>query len=144
LGAAECAVYIQANLNLIKENQRIIDEVKGRFDALGALLFFTTKHRKMRTQTTEGFEVTFALDNLSWFILSYSLKERLEKAGNPIVLNVCGTGMNGDVNGGVSGAGYSTPYRPYSTQTVSSIESLIYTLFFFCKHRFSRTSYATK
>jgi len=100
LGAAERAVYIQADLSLVKENQRVIDEVKSRFDAFDALLFFATKHSKTRTQTTEGFEVTFALDYLSRFILSYGLKECLEKAADPIILNVCGTGMKGDVNWG--------------------------------------------
>lgn len=35
---------------------------------------------------------------LSRFILSYGLKDILERADNPVVLNICGTGMNGKVN----------------------------------------------
>ena len=98
LGVEERAVYIQADLSLVKENQRIIEEIKGRFPALDILVFCAAKHNKEYIETTEGVEFTFALAYLSRFVLSYGLKECLEKTDNPIILNVCGSGMNGNVN----------------------------------------------
>lgn len=98
LGAGERAVYIQANLSLAKENQRIVEEIKSRFQSLDMLIFCATKHSKEYTETPEGFELTFALDYLSRFILSYGLKECLEKTDSPVLMNVCGTGMKGEVN----------------------------------------------
>lgn len=97
-GVEQRAFYIQANLSLVKENQRIIEEIKSRFHSLDLIVFCAVKHSTSYTQTNEGVELTFALAYLSRFILSYGLKECLEKAENPIILNVCGSGMKGEVN----------------------------------------------
>lgn len=97
-GAEDRAVFIQANLSLLKENKRIVDEVRSRFQSLDMLIFCATKHSKDYTETPEGFELTFALDYLSRFILSYGLKESLEQADSPVILNICGSGMEGNVN----------------------------------------------
>lgn len=98
LGAGERAIYIQADLSLVKENRRVMQEIKNLSESIDALIFCATKHNKVYTETSEGLEFTFALDYLSRFILSYGLKENLENAENPVILNLCGTGMNGDVN----------------------------------------------
>lgn len=98
LGLEESAFFIQANLDLIKENQRAIEEIKSRFHSLDVLIFCAAKHSKEYNETEEGLETTFALAYLSRFILSYGLKECLEKMENPIILNICGSGMQGEVN----------------------------------------------
>ena len=98
LGVGERLVFIQANLSLVKETRKIIEEVKTRFSALDMLIFCATKHSKEYTETAEGFELTFALDYLSRFILSYGLKDCLDKTDAPVIMNVCGSGMKGDVN----------------------------------------------
>ena len=98
VGAEDRAVFIQANLSLVKENRRIIEEIKTRFPPLDTLVFCAAKHSKAYTETAEGLEFTFALDYLSRFILSYGLKECLEKTGNPVIMSVCGSGMKGNVN----------------------------------------------
>ncbi|GGH20738.1 SDR family NAD(P)-dependent oxidoreductase [Paenibacillus segetis] len=100
LGAEERAVFMQANLSLVKENKRIIEEVKNRFSCLDRVVFCATNH-KTRTEyseTEEGFEFNFGLAYLSRFVLSYGLTEILEKADYPVILNVCAPGMNGTVN----------------------------------------------
>jgi len=98
LDATDRAFYIQADLSLVKENQRVVEEVKERFQSIDTLIFCATKHSKTYTETQDGFELTFALDYLSRFILSYGLKECLEKAESPVIMNVCGSGMTGAVN----------------------------------------------
>ena len=97
-GAEQNVFYIQGNLSLIKENKRILEEVKNRFSVLDALVFCASKHNKSYIETVERFEFSFALDYLSRFIIAYGLKDCLDKSMNPTILNVCGTGMNGEVN----------------------------------------------
>jgi hypothetical protein len=65
---------------------------------LDTVILCAAKHSKEYIETAEGFEYTFALAYLSRFMLCYGLKECLEKADNPIILNICGTGMKGSVN----------------------------------------------
>ncbi|WP_239616420.1 SDR family NAD(P)-dependent oxidoreductase [Cohnella mopanensis] len=100
LGAGERAVFLQANLSLVNENKRIVEEVKSRFDSLDIIVFCATNHKtnKEYTETQEGFELSFGLSYLSRFVLGYGLKELLEKADQPVILNVCAPGMNGTVN----------------------------------------------
>jgi len=97
-GAEERAIFIQADLSLIKENKRIIEKIKNDFPTFDMLIFCASRHCKNYSETTEGLEFSFSLDYLSRFILSYGLKENLEKGNNPVIFNICGTGMNGEVN----------------------------------------------
>jgi NAD(P)-dependent dehydrogenase (short-subunit alcohol dehydrogenase family) len=98
IDAAERAFFIQADLSLISENQRLIKEIKNGFPVLGTLIFCAAKHQREYIETAEGFEFTFALAYLSRFMLSYGFKDCLEKSDDPVILNVCGTGMKGNVN----------------------------------------------
>ena len=98
INASDRAFFIQANLSLVKENQRVVETVKERFQSIDILIFCATRHNKTYTETRDSLEHSFALDYLSRFILGYGLKECLEKTDCPVILNVCGTGMNGNVN----------------------------------------------
>lgn len=89
-------IFIQVNLSLIKENERLIKEIKERYGYLDTLILcaqsqaITNEYK----QTTEGFEIVFAVYYLSRYILSYGLKDIMGTSENPVILNVCGTGMN--------------------------------------------------
>ncbi|MDQ6422819.1 SDR family NAD(P)-dependent oxidoreductase [Paenibacillus sp. LHD-117] len=99
-GAEDRAIFLQANLSLVKENKRIIEEVKSRFDSLDKIVFCATNHKtnKEYFETQEGIEFSFGLSYLSRFVLGYGLKEVLEQGDSPVILNVCAPGMNGTVN----------------------------------------------
>jgi len=100
LGAQERAIYLKADLNLVKENQRIIEEVKSKFSSLDVLILCAQyqKNRKTTIKTEEGFEISFGLYYLSRYVLSYGLKDCLENTLRPIIINVCAPGMKGAVN----------------------------------------------
>lgn len=98
MGAEKRAFYFQGNLSLVEDNRRIINELNAQFESIDTLIFCAAKHSTSHTKTSEGIEQTFALAYLSRFILSYGLKELLEKSNDPIILNICGSGMNGDIN----------------------------------------------
>jgi short-subunit dehydrogenase len=100
LGANGRTTYIQANLTLVSENHRIINEVASRFGALDGVVFCAVNftQRKEALITEEGFEAIFALVYLSRFILSYGLTEALEQSPNPVILNFCAAGMPTRIN----------------------------------------------
>ena len=98
INAEERAFYIQADLSSVKENQELVKKISSRFKCLDLIIFCAAKNSKTYIQTKEGFELTFALSYLSRFILSYGLKETLEKSKNPMIVNICGSGMKGEVN----------------------------------------------
>ncbi|GAB6926603.1 hypothetical protein JCM10914A_05860 [Paenibacillus sp. JCM 10914] len=100
IGAEDRTIFLQANLSLVKENMRIIEEVKNRVESLDMVVFSATSHtiKEEYTETQEGFEFNFGLAYLSRFILSFGLKELLEKAEMPVIVNVCAPGMKGTVD----------------------------------------------
>lgn len=92
--------FVQADLSLVSENLRIADEVHKQFQSIDALVLCAAnlKPREAYSETAEGFEFTFALYYLSRYILSYALKDTLEKSNNPVIVNVSAPGMKGKVN----------------------------------------------
>lgn len=100
LNAEDRAIYIQADLSSVKENFRIIEEVKSKYPVLDALILCAQyqRHSTKYLKTEEGFEFTFGLYYLSRYILSYGLRDCLEDAENPVIINVCSPGMRGVIN----------------------------------------------
>lgn len=92
--------FIQADLSLISENQRVIDKLSRETTSLDALVLCAAslKPQPAYIETTEGIEFTFALYYLSRYILSYQLKSLMEKAKSPVIINVCAPGMKGTVH----------------------------------------------
>lgn len=100
LGVEDRFAFLQANLSLVEENQRIITEVNSRFPSLDILILSAQaqKYRKNISITEEGFELSFALYYLSRYILSYGLKSALKKVENPMIVNICAPGVNGAIH----------------------------------------------
>ena len=92
--AEERAVFIKADLSLINENKRIIEKISEIFPTLDLLIFCASKHRKNYSETAEGLESSFALDYLSRFLLSYGLKECLEKTAMAVLFSETKLGGN--------------------------------------------------
>ncbi|WP_067141436.1 SDR family NAD(P)-dependent oxidoreductase [Microtetraspora malaysiensis] len=67
------AHFIRADLSLVAENRRVIEEINERYPAVRALVLCARYFRSTRFVTAEGFEGTFALDYLSRFLLSHGL-----------------------------------------------------------------------
>jgi NAD(P)-dependent dehydrogenase (short-subunit alcohol dehydrogenase family) len=89
------AHFFEADLSLVSENERVIEEIKARFSVLDALVFCARHYRSARRETADGFEDNFALFYLSRFLLGRGLLELLEKAASPVIMNVAGPGAEG-------------------------------------------------
>ncbi|HEX2618566.1 MAG TPA: SDR family NAD(P)-dependent oxidoreductase [Phototrophicaceae bacterium] len=97
IGAADRATFIRADLSSISENQRIIETTKNQFDYLDMLILCAGKFQNHYTETVDGLEMVFATYYLSRYLLSYGLKDLLEKAPYPIIFNVAAPGGSGDI-----------------------------------------------
>ncbi|QWF77709.1 TIGR03618 family F420-dependent PPOX class oxidoreductase [Amycolatopsis sp. CA-230715] len=92
LGAAERARFVLADLSLVSETRRAIDEIRAEFAHVDALVLCARHYRSTRALTAEGFEHTFALYYLSRFVLSYEMLDLLGAAERPVIVNVAGPG----------------------------------------------------
>jgi NAD(P)-dependent dehydrogenase (short-subunit alcohol dehydrogenase family) len=92
-GAGDRAFFIKADLSLVSENRRVIDEIKSAHPVVDVLVLCARFFRSARFQTAEGYENTFALEYLSRYLLGYGLTDLLEKSDAPVIVNVAGPGM---------------------------------------------------
>ncbi|GAA2785152.1 hypothetical protein GCM10010470_19060 [Saccharopolyspora taberi] len=86
--------FLAADLSLVRENRAVVAEVEARFPELDVLVLCARHYLSARRETAEGFEHNFALFYLSRFLLSHGLSGSLEKAANPVVMNVAGPGAD--------------------------------------------------
>ncbi|MCD0451682.1 SDR family NAD(P)-dependent oxidoreductase [Actinocorallia sp. API 0066] len=96
-GAGSRAHFREADLGLVTENEKLIEEIATAFPAVDLLVLGARYHRSAWTPTAEGYESTFALFYLSRFLLSHGLADRLERAEHPVVLNFGASGQAGPV-----------------------------------------------
>ncbi|WP_280373580.1 TIGR03618 family F420-dependent PPOX class oxidoreductase [Nocardia abscessus] len=92
LGAEGRAHFVPTDLSSIGDTRGAIDAIRARFTTLDALVLCARHYRSDRLVTAEGFEYTFALFYLSRFVLSYELIDLLNRADNPVIVNVGGPG----------------------------------------------------
>ncbi|MCB5909984.1 SDR family NAD(P)-dependent oxidoreductase [Streptomyces pinistramenti] len=92
IGAGARASFIRADLSLISENERVIRQITADLPAVDALVLCARHFLAPRRETAEGYEATLALFYLSRYLLSYGLRDVLEKAPQPVIMNVAGPG----------------------------------------------------
>jgi PPOX class probable F420-dependent enzyme len=91
-GATERAHFVPADLSLVGEARRVVEEIGRRFDTIDALVLCARHYRSTRLVTAEGLEHNLALFYLSRFVLSYGLLDLLDRAERPVILNIAGPG----------------------------------------------------
>ncbi|MFE7638404.1 SDR family NAD(P)-dependent oxidoreductase [Kitasatospora sp. NPDC057518] len=94
IGARGRAHFIAADLSLVSETRKAVGEIRDRFAGIDGLVLCAQHFRSTRLVTAEGFEHTFALYYLSRFVLSHELADLLAAAPAPVVVNVCGPGVD--------------------------------------------------
>lgn len=93
IGSGHKAFFIHADLGLIQENLRVVDEIASQFPVIDALILCARYFRSYRRVTPEGIEHNFALYYLSRYLLSYGLDGQLEKSDSSIIMNIAGPGV---------------------------------------------------
>lgn len=140
IDAGARAWFIRADLSLVGENERAIEEIEAKFPVVDALVLCARHFRSTRLETVEGFENTFALEYLSRFLLSHGLIESLEKAAEPVVVNVSGPGIDkGDIRW--DDPGLERDYSGFAAQMHAGRANDLLGVAFADKHGAGRTRY---
>ncbi|MFJ8687510.1 SDR family NAD(P)-dependent oxidoreductase [Micromonospora wenchangensis] len=85
--------FLRADLRSVAATRRVIDVVRNRWPTVDALVLCANRQSPGRTVTDEGLEQTFALYYLSRYLLSHGLRDQLDAAERPVVVNVAGVGV---------------------------------------------------
>ena len=80
--------YFTANLMLMKEISRVADEVSRKYPRIDILLNNVGAYFAFRDVTEEGFERTFALNHLGYFLMTKKLLPLVEKSDYKRIVNV--------------------------------------------------------
>jgi NAD(P)-dependent dehydrogenase (short-subunit alcohol dehydrogenase family) len=87
------ATFRPADLGRVSENRAVIAWLTATYPAIDAVVLCARFYRSWRVETDEGIESTLAHFYLSRFLFCHLLRESLEQAGNPVIVNVAGPGM---------------------------------------------------
>jgi len=94
--------FLQADLGLMRETDRLAGEVASRWSALDYLVHSAGLVRGRRVLTSEGFESNFAVNYLSRFALTTGLLPLLRAAGQPgcaaRIVIIGGAALNGRIH----------------------------------------------
>ena len=80
--------FLGADLSSLAEIRRVAAEFTARFGQLDVLVNNAGAFFPSRTTTTDGLETTFALNHLSYFLLTHLLLGRLLQSPAPRIVNV--------------------------------------------------------
>ena len=80
--------YFTADLMLMKEVSRVADEVSRKYPKIDVLLNNVGAYFAFRGVTEEGFERTFALNHLGYFLMTKKLLPLVEKSDYKRIVNV--------------------------------------------------------
>ena len=80
--------YFTADLMLMKEVSRVADEVSRKYPKIDILLNNVGAYFAFRGVTEEGFERTFALNHLGYFLMTKKLLPLVEKSNYKRIVNV--------------------------------------------------------
>lgn len=115
------------DLSLVAETRRLADEFKARYDRLDVLLNNAGAIFTSRQVTAEGFEMTFALNHLSYFVMTNALLDLLRDSAPARVINVSSSAhrmvgrLDFDNLQGEKGYGPQSAFSIYSASKLMNI-----------------------
>ena len=86
--------FFPADLSSLSDIRRVAGKVKSQFGQLDVLVNNAGAVFRERQTTVDGFEKTFALDHLNYFLLTQLLLEALLKSPAPRIVNVASAASN--------------------------------------------------
>ncbi|MEV5412497.1 SDR family NAD(P)-dependent oxidoreductase [Thermopolyspora sp. NPDC052614] len=91
--ARDRAHFVQADLSTLAGQRTAAAQIARIFPVVDGLVFTAQRFHSTRMVTEDGYEATFALYYLARKTLGDALVPLLEKAPQPVVVNVCGPGV---------------------------------------------------
>jgi NAD(P)-dependent dehydrogenase (short-subunit alcohol dehydrogenase family) len=87
--------YLIADLSSQKAIRRLTEEFKRKYDRLDILVNNAGAKILQRLTTADGYEMTFALNHLAYFLLTQQLLDRLQAANDARIVNVSSSAHGG-------------------------------------------------
>jgi NAD(P)-dependent dehydrogenase (short-subunit alcohol dehydrogenase family) len=118
--------FLQADLSSMSQVNALGEKVRGTVDHLDVLLNNVGAFFKSREETAEGFERTFALNHLGYFLLTHTLLPLLYESAPARVINVASDAHRGvDVDfDNLQGEVTFSGWKAYQT---SKLENVLFT-----------------
>ena len=120
-GGERAARSYVADLASLEEVRRLAEQVKDREDRLDVLMSNAGVTRRSREESADGYELTFAVNYLSHFLLTGLLLPLLERSAPARIVNVASIGQSPiDFEDVMLERGYD-PMRAYSQSKLAQI-----------------------
>lgn len=115
--------YVVGDLASIQGTKQLAEEVKGKHPDLNVLLNNAGIYKKKRELTEDGYEVTFAVNHLSYFVLTLSLLDLLRSNAPSRVVNVSSMAhQRGEIDfENLNGEKHFSPYGAYALSKLANI-----------------------
>ncbi|WP_345534929.1 SDR family NAD(P)-dependent oxidoreductase [Phytohabitans rumicis] len=81
------AHFVGADLSLVADSERVVAQLKDRYERIDALVLAASFIRQKRHVTAEGREASWVLFFVSKYLLVTGLADRLAAAARPVILN---------------------------------------------------------
>lgn len=88
--------YIVADLSIMENVRHAAEDFKQSHDNLDVLVNNAGAYFASRNETPDGYELTFALNHLSYFLLTHSLLDLLKTDGPSRIINVASDAHRGN------------------------------------------------
>jgi NAD(P)-dependent dehydrogenase (short-subunit alcohol dehydrogenase family) len=118
--------FFTADLILMKEVSRVADEVCQKYDQIDVLINNVGAYFAFRDVTEEGFERTFALNHLGYFLMTKKLLPLVEKSDYKRIVNVSSSAHYG-VSFEFDNLNGKKKYRGFKTYQKSKLANVMFT-----------------
>ncbi|MEU8380845.1 SDR family NAD(P)-dependent oxidoreductase [Streptosporangium sp. NPDC048865] len=86
------ARFVRADLSSVRQTLGLVERLRDDHPVIDALVLGAFRYNLARVETEEGFEHTFALYVISRLLMAEGLREPLERASAPVIVDLCGVG----------------------------------------------------
>ena len=123
----EAARYVVADLSVQEEVRELAERVKADYKRLDVLVNNVGTWSSSYEESADGIERTFALNHLSYFLLTGFLLDRLRSSASARIVNVAS-----DAHYGVDGIhfediGFEKNFRPFKVYAQSKLANIMFT-----------------
>ena len=119
--------YYVADLSSLDEIQKLAKKVNQDYQRLDVLVNNVGGWYRTRQITVDGIELTFALNHLSYFLLTGLLFELLQKSANARIINVTSDAHRTAMGINFNDLQFTNRYRSFGAYAQSKLANLLFT-----------------
>ncbi|MDF1519589.1 MAG: SDR family oxidoreductase [Brevefilum sp.] len=121
------ARYYVADLSSQREIRELAEKVKQDYDQLDVLINNAGAWFSRHRESDDGIEKTFALNHLSYFLLTGLLIDLINKNTSTRIINVSSDAHRASYGIRFDDIGFQTGYRPFMTYAQSKLANIMFT-----------------